>query len=61
MEVLGVQFEGQGMGGCSGTGGVFPSAKAKNSENQGEYHDIVDAMIHLRGRKVNTSKRITTE
>jgi hypothetical protein len=37
--------------------GVFTSAKAKNSENQGEHHDIIDAVVHLRGRKLNTSKR----
>jgi hypothetical protein len=37
--------------------GVFPSAKAKNCENQREYHDIIDAMVELRGRQVDTSKR----
>jgi hypothetical protein len=30
--------------------GVFPSAKAKNCEIQREYHDIIDAMVEVRGR-----------
>jgi hypothetical protein len=37
--------------------GVFPSLRAKNSENQSEYHGIIDAMVELSGRQVDTSKR----
>jgi hypothetical protein len=37
--------------------GVFPSARAKNSENQGEYHDMIYATEKLKGRQVDTSKR----
>ena len=37
--------------------GVFLFAEAKNCENQREYHDIIDAMVEMRGQKVNTSKR----
>ena len=31
--------------------GVFPSAKPKNCENQREYHDVIEAMVELRGRE----------
>jgi hypothetical protein len=37
--------------------GVFPSAGAKNSENQNEDHDIRYAIEKVMGRRVDTSKR----
>jgi len=46
-----------GHGGLFWHEGVFPSLRAQNSENQREYHDIIDAMVELSGRQVDTSKR----
>jgi hypothetical protein len=39
--------------------GVLPTDRAKNSENQREYHDIIDAIVELMGRRVDTSKMTT--
>jgi hypothetical protein len=36
----------------------IPSARAKNSENQWEYHDLMNVKKQLTGREVNTSKRV---
>jgi hypothetical protein len=36
----------------------IPSARAKNSENQWEYHDLMNVNEKLTGREVNTSKRV---
>jgi hypothetical protein len=37
--------------------GAFPSARAKNSENQREYHDLIDVIVEWSKQDVNTSKR----
>jgi hypothetical protein len=37
--------------------GMFPSAGAKNSENQREDHDIRHAIEKVKGRRVDTCKR----
>jgi hypothetical protein len=37
--------------------GMFPSAKAKNSENWEGYHDLLDVIEQLMERQVDTSKR----
>ena len=39
--------------------GVFPTTKVENSENEREYHDIIDAMVEWMGQGVDTSKRTT--
>jgi hypothetical protein len=36
---------------------VFASARVKNSENQREYRNIIDAIIELTERRVDTSMR----
>jgi hypothetical protein len=37
--------------------GMFPSSRAKNSENQREYDDVRYVNDEERGRQVNTSER----
>jgi hypothetical protein len=36
---------------------MFPSARAKNSENEREYDDLMDVMVGCSEWEVNTSKR----
>jgi hypothetical protein len=38
--------------------GNIPSARAKNSENRWECHDLLDGMVEWSKQEVNTSKRI---